>query len=1041
MIGLCFTQGEIALAQLDSGNWVNTNASSGNQWKGVPKNFPVTRWPEESEIRPTPFDQWQQSMAPAKSLETKSIMHRDPIKGIRSRGLFVIIVNTDLQVSIQASLDQYITDLALDGFEIELIAASGGTVQEFRSFLYTKYLEGMQGAILIGDLPIAWYEITCWEWVEHEEFPCDLYYMDLDGDWNDGDGDGMFDLHSGEVDPEIWIGRLTASPMHINGVDETTLINNYFRKNHLYRIGQLPLANRALLYVDDDWQYSADYWGEAVSMVYPDTTVVFDPYETTAPDYENHLSLNYEMIQVCAHSDPLTHYFSKPAGDGGATPVQAMVSIDPRAVFYNLFACSNARYIERDYMAGWYIFCQTFGLASVGSTKTGSMLNFHDFYEPFGSGSSFGEAFAAWFSAVVWEDLPDGDICWFYGMTLCGDPTLRPGMSACPGLISHYLSDAAGDDDGILEAGETIECLFAMSNDGAATASGVSINLSINDASIIIIDGSAEIGDIAPGSVGTNESDSLKFEIPPDYTPRVDSLYLEIVWNGGTCYDTAAIEKALGGAEILLVDDEYMADIDKYYREYLDNSFIPYNVWDNPDSAIQPGNLNEYDVVVWFTGLTASNLLDGVDLMSLMDYLDNGGRLFLSGQGIAAQLHNDYPVFLHDYLKSDYLSTSYIPILVDVPGGQVFDSEDSLCITGAGGPYYQTDANQIAAINGGMVELDYITVVGAGAVSYLGSYRTVFFSFGFESILNGASRWIDRDSIYADILDFFEYGRPVGYPEVLHLSVSPGDPLCLTNHTPDISWVYSDAGSNPQTMFHFQVGSDNFWNIAEMWNHGPISSSDAVIAYNGLPLEDGNRYYLRVRVSNGSLWSDWSTEQICFNSIPVPTGLTPADMQAVENVQPGLTHYNMTDTEGSPLVYSYELYDDELLTTVVASAEDQPPDVGATSTWEIPVILMSNEDYYWRARAKDTLEFGEWSEPASFVVFPEYMCGDANADEEVNVGDGVYIISYVFKGGSPPDPVCIGDANGDGDTNVGDAVYLISYIFRGGSPPVETCCR
>ena len=71
---------------------------------------------------------------------------------------------------------------------------------------------------------------------------------------------------------------------------------------------------------------------------------------------------------------------------------------------------------------------------------------------------------------------------------------------------------------------------------------------------------------------------------------------------------------------------------------------------------------------------------------------------------------------------------------------------------------------------------------------------------------------------------------------------------------------------------------------------------------------------------------------------------------------------------------------------------------------------------------------------------PEYICSDANGDGSVNVGDAVFLISYVFKGGAAPNPVCVGDANGDGSTNVGDAVYLINYVFKGGAPPVETCC-
>jgi len=68
------------------------------------------------------------------------------------------------------------------------------------------------------------------------------------------------------------------------------------------------------------------------------------------------------------------------------------------------------------------------------------------------------------------------------------------------------------------------------------------------------------------------------------------------------------------------------------------------------------------------------------------------------------------------------------------------------------------------------------------------------------------------------------------------------------------------------------------------------------------------------------------------------------------------------------------------------------------------------------------------------------VCGDANDDGTINVGDPVYIIKYVFAGGPAPSWICKADANGDGMVNVGDAVLLIGYIFRGGVPPVEDCC-
>jgi hypothetical protein len=74
------------------------------------------------------------------------------------------------------------------------------------------------------------------------------------------------------------------------------------------------------------------------------------------------------------------------------------------------------------------------------------------------------------------------------------------------------------------------------------------------------------------------------------------------------------------------------------------------------------------------------------------------------------------------------------------------------------------------------------------------------------------------------------------------------------------------------------------------------------------------------------------------------------------------------------------------------------------------------------------------------ITVVEYVCGDANSDVGVNVGDAVYLINYIFKQGPAPSPICSGDANGDDDTNVGDAVYLINYVFNDGPPPVEDCC-
>ncbi|MEE9442317.1 MAG: dockerin type I domain-containing protein [candidate division Zixibacteria bacterium] len=69
----------------------------------------------------------------------------------------------------------------------------------------------------------------------------------------------------------------------------------------------------------------------------------------------------------------------------------------------------------------------------------------------------------------------------------------------------------------------------------------------------------------------------------------------------------------------------------------------------------------------------------------------------------------------------------------------------------------------------------------------------------------------------------------------------------------------------------------------------------------------------------------------------------------------------------------------------------------------------------------------------------QYICGDANGDGRINLNDVLFIVSYTFLSGPPPEPYESGDVNCDEWVNVGDIVYLINTIFRDGRMPCEDC--
>lgn len=66
------------------------------------------------------------------------------------------------------------------------------------------------------------------------------------------------------------------------------------------------------------------------------------------------------------------------------------------------------------------------------------------------------------------------------------------------------------------------------------------------------------------------------------------------------------------------------------------------------------------------------------------------------------------------------------------------------------------------------------------------------------------------------------------------------------------------------------------------------------------------------------------------------------------------------------------------------------------------------------------------------------MCGDADADGMLNLGDILYLISYLYKNG--PAPLCVpvtacGDMNVDGLVDIGDVIHLIGYLYNNGPAP------
>lgn len=346
--------------------------------------------------------------------------------------LVMVIVNSSIYPAIESSLNQYAVDVENAGFSVNITETnqlSDKTPKGIRAYLRRAMNQDLVGAFFVGDVPEAWYE------VDAKNFPTDMYYRDLDGLWTDLDGDEVYDEHSGDMLPEIWVGRLKAST--ISG-GEASLINNYFTKNHRYRNGLRILPWwRTLAYIDDDgigWTEEAQL---SLSQISTNITLVTDPATTNARDYKSRLKdpFGYQWVYLMSHGDFDYHTFIIPQeqgqrGDGRTVYSWQYRSIDPRVFFYLFFVCSAARYTESEYLAGSAIFTDTYGLLSIGSTHSMFSISFREFFTSLSEGEAIGVAFQEW----SLEQFGKCDQPWekqdyqimFYGLSMVGDPTLQP---------------------------------------------------------------------------------------------------------------------------------------------------------------------------------------------------------------------------------------------------------------------------------------------------------------------------------------------------------------------------------------------------------------------------------------------------------------------------------------------------------------------------------------------------------------------------------------------------------------------------------------
>lgn len=186
---------------------------------------------------------------------------------------------------------------------------------------------------------------------------------------------------------------------------------------------------------------------------------------------------------------------------------------------------------------------------------------------------------------------------------------------------------------------------------------------------------------------------------------------------------------------ILFVDDDLFYDEEGAYLAALDEMGVVYDVWDtdwkngfdrNPPAAL----LENYDIILWYTGYDWFRPISAVQADALYDYMGTGGRLFLSSQDYL--YYNDEHPLTRDYFGVLDFQESLTPTLVFGGDNALVGEIDAQPLTYSP---YQNFSDALTPSPNSEVFVWHNGGGGAGGVAQSGSdWRTLFWIFPFEKL-------------------------------------------------------------------------------------------------------------------------------------------------------------------------------------------------------------------------------------------------------------------------------------------------------------------
>ena len=377
--------------------------------------------------------------------------------------------------------------------------------------------------------------------------------------------------------------------------------------------------------------------------------------------------------------------------------------------------------------------------------------------------------------------------------------------SLLPSLILSHTIFVLEEDDNKPEPSETVQLFIAVKNMGTNTEN-VSVRVTSDSSFVEVLNSNHNYGTIETFQSKTNEQ-AYVLKIADDIPYLCIIAQLRVVIAGNTDESSHTISlKVYGNPEnteekVLIVKDysQYIG----VYTSALDQLSVEHDTWDVFISGVPEEDImKDYGMVIWFTGDDYTSTLTDEEILVLEQYLDSGGRLFITGQDIGYDIrYNDFYLnYLHAHYTRDNAGLSGVSgksgtlmSNIEFTINQIWPDEIAAIFPAEPVLYYKANSPNSVSLTSKddtSVSPDSSSDLTAGIYVEDENYRIVYFAFGFEGIQSEEMRLVVMKNVIEKLTD-----------GAIEVELPPGNVAEKQNEETQISLIEDiEIWNNPANM-------------------------------------------------------------------------------------------------------------------------------------------------------------------------------------------------------------------------------------------------